>query len=320
MKSIGEVYNYIEITIVPYLRLLEKKMSTVKMVAWVYLITFVIALASGIYGNLSLFFVCFFILLASFYFMYKKGKISYGNFQKDVLEPLFSFIDPQIKYYQESRISEKEFANSHFVNEVLFTYKNKNYIIYRTQKYTLHCGDVEAKQYNGEDDTRTLYEGLFAYVNAPNISSGDIFVRSDFKINMLGSYIKKIAQPDMFNDLRKITIDDGEFDHAFTVYSSDVDEARRLFDDMRLRDILLSTSRKTQYGLQLTFSGNKIYIGIKMAPGFFAHGIDLGIDLLKSNSTYSSDSMKRSVEMFYAVVDIVEYLYQSNEGMFDTNR
>ena len=313
MKSIGEVFNYIEITIVPNLRLLEKKMSTEKMVARVYLITFAVGFASVIYGNILLFFVCFFILLASFYFAHKIGKASCDDFQKDVLKPLLSFMDPQIKYYQEGGMSEKEFVKSHFVNESISTYENKNYITYRTQKYTLHCGDVEAK---ADNDQNIVYGGLFAYVNVPNAYSGDIIVIPDHFANMFGSYIKEIVRPHMLDELHKITIDDGEFDHTFTVYSSDVDEARRLFDDMGLRDILLAASKKTQYGLQLRFSGNKIYIGIGMMPNFF----ELSIDIIKDDAKRNVDTVKQSVQMFYTAVDIVEYLYQSNESMFDINR
>jgi hypothetical protein len=314
MRSIGEVFNYIEITIVPNLRLLEKKMSTEKMVAWVYLITFAVGFASVIYGNILLFFVCFFILLVSFYFAHKIGKASCDDFQKDVLKPLLSFIDPQIKYYQEGGMSEKEFVKSHFVNESISTYENKNYITYRTQKYTLHCGDVEAKQYNGKDSENILYHGLFAYVKVPNAYSGDIVVMPDYFANMFGSFIKEIVRPHMLDELHKITIDNGEFDHTFTVYSSHKDEARRLFDDMRLRDILLAASKKIQYGLRLTFSGDKIYIGAK--PSFF----EFGIDMINDDARHNINGVKQSVQMFYTAVDIVEYLYQSNESMSGVNR
>lgn len=313
MRSIGEVLNYVEMTVVPNLRFLDKKMSTEKMAAKVFLIFFVIGFISMIYKNIPLFFVCFFILLVSFYFMYKKGKASCGDFQKDVLEPLLFFIDPQIKYNHEGEILEEEFVKSHFVNESISTYENKNHIIYRTQQYTLYCGDVKAKQYNG-DSENILYHGLFAYVKVPDAYSGDIIVMPDHFANMFGSFIKEIVRPHMLDELHKITIDNGEFDHTFTVYGSDTNETRKLFDDVELRDILLAASKKIQYGLRLTFSGDKIYIGAK--PGFF----EFSIDLLNDDARHNIHSVKQSVQAFYAVVDIVEYLYRSNEKVFDASR
>lgn len=310
MKSIVEVREYFDTSIVSQIDVLLQEMSMLKIYAVILLLAFAIAFTSVFMNMIPLFFISFSVNVLMFYLIYTKYKGVNKIYQDCIVKPLVRYIDPHIKYNYISGISQKEFDNTHFIKYTKRkNYKSSNHVIYRNRGYTLRCAQVQTEETRVQgtqtDSTVSLYDGSVAYLTLPHSFEGRTVVYPDFAEKHLGSFGKDFLQDGVRNDLDKLRIThDKRFEKHFVVYTSNKSEARAILSKT-LRDTLIRLTEQTQYGLMLSVVGNKAYVGIKMMPGFFT----LSIGLSKRWEIDNFSHIEQSIKNLYVSIEALDALY-----------
>ncbi|MEN3000947.1 MAG: DUF3137 domain-containing protein [Armatimonadota bacterium] len=213
--------------------------------------------------------------------------ISYGMmasewsrlFKWRMLTRLVKFVSPELAYYPERYISEREFRSSLLFQRDPDRYRGEDLIEGRVGQTAIRLSEVHAEYKMEHYDSKgrryttwhTLFRGLFIIADFNKHFSGITLVLPDVEQNLLGWFgqvLQGLSAKLGMQPGELVKLEDPEFERAFKVYSTDQIEARYILTPSLMERILRFRER-TQSEIRLAFIASHLYVAIPTAHDHF---------------------------------------------------
>lgn len=272
MKSIEELRNYYQSTLLPQLRILEKqRKSVLNKIIYASIIiapvTLWLASMPKDFGNK--FFIGFVGLLAWFISVAVFSRKYVKSFKDQIVQKLISAVVPDFNYSKDKHISKQLFLSSDIFSITPNRYKGDDYISGKVGATNVEFSEIHAKYVSGGKNSHTtpIFDGLFLIADFNKNFKGKTVILPDTAERIFG----KLAN--MFQSLKKdkgqlIKLEDPEFEKLFAVYGNDQIEARYILSTSLMRRIV-DYRKKANKRIYLSFVGSKIFVGIAYIKPLF---------------------------------------------------
>jgi len=272
MKKISQVMDYYYEKIYPQVVILEKERQQVeknlKRLIFASVVLFIVELifilpffkwdANAIVFSIS-------IPVLIYVFGYKMLTSNYvSNFKDDVIKKIIQFLDPNLKFYKNSHISQAQYKISSLFKQKVDRYDGNDLVTGVIDKTTIMFSDIhseyQSRDSKGRTHWHTIFKGIFFIADFNKEFKGRLFVFPDVAEKFLGGV------GSFFQSLNKshgnlIKLDNPEFEKEFAVYGDDQIMGRYILTHSMMQRIL-ELKKRVKVNIYLSFIGKKIYIAI----------------------------------------------------------
>lgn len=273
MRTIEELKNYYDSTLVPELTLLEvqriKVRNRVLLAAFIVMpIAILIAFLTG-GGDLGLIVVLLSIAGVAF-FSFMTAKDYRNNFKKGIIENIVHFIDDDLEYQRTNYISRPAFVESKLFTRRPDEYSGDDYVKGKVGQTKLEFSEIHAKYVTHDKNGRkvhTIFKGMFFIADFHKNFNGKTLVLPDTAeklFGQLGTMLQSINK--MRGQL--IKLEDPEFEKMFAVYGDNQIEARYILSTSLMRRIS-EFKKKTKRPVYISFVGSKVHVAISYTRNLF---------------------------------------------------
>jgi hypothetical protein len=239
---------------------------------------------AGIIVSLAMFLVMnffAFILLVGdvilWIIIYMKTTKTYtSDFKTRVISRIIKFIDPNLAYFPENRITESEYMSSGIFRQTPDRYSGDDLVTGTVGKTVMKFSEIhseyktQSRSSNGSTTTQwhTIFKGIFFIGDFNKSFKGETFVLPDVAQRTFGKVLGNVFQS--WNKFRGqlVKMEDPDFEKLFVVYGNDQIEARYILSTSLMKRIT-DFKNKTKKAIYLAFKQNKIYLGISYYKNLF---------------------------------------------------
>lgn len=197
-----------------------------------------------------------------------------------ILEPAITFWDPSFQYQPRGAISRSEFEASRlFADESFDTYSGEDLVIGRHGATAFRFCELHVKQVTrrkNRSETKRIFDGVFFVADFNKSFRGQTLVLPDTAERALGTFGRAFQSVvSRASGLQLVELESPDFERAFSVRSSDPNEARYLLSTSLMQRIL-AFHDNSGGKLRLGFLGGRVYVAVPMPGDLFAIGGGLG--------------------------------------------
>jgi hypothetical protein len=191
-----------------------------------------------------------------------------------LLEPAVTFWDPSFRYEAGGAIQRDEFEASRlFDDEAFNTYAGEDLVSGRHGATQFRFCELHVKNVTRRKNrthTRVVFDGLFFVADFNKSFRGQTLVLPDTAERALGSFGRAFQSlASGAAGLELVQLESPEFERAFTVRSSDPQEARYLLSPSLMQRIL-AFHRRSGGKLRLGFLRGRVTVAIPMPGDLFS--------------------------------------------------
>ncbi|NQT27975.1 MAG: DUF3137 domain-containing protein, partial [Candidatus Omnitrophica bacterium] len=270
MKTLEELRQYYNTTLLPELRVLEqeRKKSLNKIILSAAIIIPLAVLLTyiskhhfpAILGIIGIFGVTW---------VFTREYVS--KFKTGIIEKIVTCVDENLKYSKNGRIPQNTFAKSKIFKHRIDSYKGDDYVRGRLGQTEVEFSEIHAqyvtRDSKGRKSYHTIFKGLFFVADFNKEFKGVTIVLPDVAEKMLGGL------GTMFQSWNKgrgqlVKLEDPEFEKMFVVYGEDQVGARYILS-MSLMRRITDFKNKTKRQIHLSFIRSHIFIAISYRRDLF---------------------------------------------------
>ncbi|MFH1093539.1 MAG: DUF3137 domain-containing protein [Candidatus Omnitrophota bacterium] len=274
MKTIEELKNFYETSLLPELKVLEVQRMAVRnkvLLAGLTIIPVATMFAFYVKNTDLSFFIIVFSFLAVSGVLFFAAKNYRQNFKKGIIESIVHFIDPNLTYLRTSCISSAAFMESKIFTRRPDEYSGDDYVKGKLGQTQLEFSEIHAKYVThdskGRRQVHTIFKGLFFIADFNKHFRGRTVVLPDTAEKLFGQ-IGTLLQS--INKMRGqlIKLEDPEFEKMFAVYGDDQIEARYILSTS-LMSRMVEFKKKNRRTIYFSFIGSKVYVAVSYTRNLF---------------------------------------------------
>jgi hypothetical protein len=278
MKTLQDLKNFYNATLLPKLRILEEeRKSVVRKLA----INFIV-----IWGLLGISYIYFFyqkgqrplyavlLTIICFYIWHKKRtflRSSYVSvFKNNVIAKIVGFVDERLKYSASCYIDESDFIRSHIFNIAHDVYAGDDYVCGKIGETEIEFSELYSGykvSTRGGTYCHTIFKGLFFIADFNKNFSGKTIILPDKAEKLLGRLGRTLQSRNKKRG-QLIKLEDPEFEKYFVVYGDDQVQARYILSTSLMRHIA-DFKKNTKRHIYLSFIDSKICVAISYTKDLF---------------------------------------------------
>tara|TARA_R110002072_G_scaffold1989_1_gene16238 strand:- start:11991 stop:12917 length:927 start_codon:yes stop_codon:yes gene_type:complete len=252
--------------VTPYLKDFHQSRGTIHLYLFVCLIIGAGALYSYFRGY-SFFSV---ILLggASFFFTMKWR--SYRNrFKKRIIKRVMHELYPEFKFKIKGDLSLNKFRETKLFMSSINRYHCEDQLEGVVGQTNFKLSEVHAKYKSSgkNSSTRTVFKGFVLEVDFHKNFIGHTVVLNDIPVKVFGKWLGEKINDISFGKLKKVKLENVEFEDRFVVHATDAQEARYILSPKLMERILKMSHRKQE--VRLSFYENKLFISLANRKNFY---------------------------------------------------
>jgi hypothetical protein len=280
LKTIDELKNFYETELNKDLTVLETERKKVAGKVVLFNVFFGIGAGISVLLFFAVSFFAFFLIaadIAAWVILYGKATKNYkSDFKIRVIGKIIKFIDENLEYFPDDRISESEYLASDIFKQSPDRYSGDDLVTGRIGKTGLRFSEIHSeyetkrRDSNGNTTTEwhTIFKGLFFIGDFNKSFKGGTYVLPDVAQRMFGNVIGNMFQS--WNKLRGqlIKMEDPDFEKLFVVYGDDQIESRYILSTSLMKRIT-DYKVRTKKDIYLSFRQNKIYFAISYNKDLF---------------------------------------------------
>ncbi|MBC9930210.1 DUF3137 domain-containing protein [Chitinophaga qingshengii] len=197
------------------------------------------------------------------------------DFKNKVIQPIIRFIDPAFSYQPLNHASYEEFMESGLFTRQEYNISGNDQVFGKTGDLSFQWCDLKVTHMPvvtlrgmGHD---VIFEGTWFIAQFPRYFTTPVYIvpRSTMMEKLTTSDTDYI---ETWNLGKKVTTADTAFNKLFMAYAKDTDEAQQLLTAPLLAKIVRLQER-SQAPVYMSFSNNRIYIGISHGEDYFEAGL-----------------------------------------------
>ncbi|MCG2712230.1 MAG: DUF3137 domain-containing protein [Candidatus Omnitrophica bacterium] len=274
MKTLEELKNFYESTLLPELKVLEIQRLKVrnKVLLGGFTIIPLAALLAFFVKNKDLAMLIMLLgIIAVFFISFIAAKDYRKNFKKGIIESIVHFIDKNLSYQRTGCIARSSFMDSKIFTRRPDEYSGDDYVKGKVGQTHLEFSEIHAKYVTydskGRRQVHTIFKGLFFIADFNKHFSGRTVVLPDTAEKLFGQ-IGTLLQS--INKIRGqlIKLEDPEFEKIFAVYGDNQIEARYILSTS-LMSRMVEFKKKTRRRICFSFIGSKVYVAVSYGRNLF---------------------------------------------------
>ena len=271
MKTLSELRNYYNTTLLPELRVLEaqrKKALNKILIAALVIIPLAIILAFIMKDVVFPGIVAFGFLVGITAFVSKKYV---SNFKTEIIGKIVTSVEKNLIYSKRNRVAKTLFMASQIFKHRIDVYKGDDHVRGKLGKTNSEFSEIHAqyvtRDSKGRRNHHTIFKGLFFIADFSKHFKGKTFILPDKAERFLGGLG---AMFQSWNKTRGqlIKLEDPEFEKYFVVYGSDQIEARYILSTSLMKRIV-DFKKKTGKSIYFSFIATKIFVAIPYRRNLF---------------------------------------------------
>lgn len=196
--------------------------------------------------------------------------------KQHIISRVLKFIDPELRYRAESRVSGGELEASGFFERGSTVHMTgEDFIVGRIYDLGFKCSEIHLPRVSSEFTDGELtrftfrpqgFKGLFAVIELPERLDSVIYI---FPNNFSGKMNRQFAT---VARLERIKLEDPTFERYFNAYATDQLQSRMVLTTKLIDDI--STLRqRLKSDIMLSIKGNRLYIAVASSKDLFEPNI-----------------------------------------------
>ena len=270
MKTLAELRQYYNTTLLPELRVLEqerKKSLNKIIISAIVIIPLSAFLAYTLKHHFPVILGVMGIIGANWFFT----REYVSNFKTGIIEKIVTCVDENLKYSKSSYIPKSTFTRSRIFRQGIDRYQGDDYVQGRLGQTEVEFSEIHAqyvtRDSKGRTSYHTIFKGLFFVADFNKRFKGRTIVLPDVAEKMLGGL------GTMFQSWNKgrgqlVKLEDPVFEKMFVVYGKDQIEARYILSTSLMKRIT-DFKKKTKRRIHLSFIGSHIFIAISYLRDLF---------------------------------------------------
>jgi hypothetical protein len=196
-------------------------------------------------------------------------------FKNQIVGRLVSHIDENLSYDPTDYIGEHDFRRSNIFQKGIDRYRGEDMVRGTLGKTAMRFCECHAEYKTTTRDSKghtqtqwhTIFKGLFFIADFNKNFKGQTYVLPDSAEKLFGKLGQKLQSMNMTRpDLVKL--ENGDFEKAFAVHSTDQIEARYILSPA-LMERILAFRAKTRSTVYLSFVGSNVYVAISSSRDRF---------------------------------------------------
>ncbi len=197
------------------------------------------------------------------------------DFKKIVVSKIIAFLDPCLKYDAKGKVAYKTFLESRLFNLIPDNYSGEDYVKGKLKGIEIEFSELYVAYHKNGIAKKELFtywvdmfKGLFYVGNYEKGFKGTTLILPSNLVKDL-TYEGRILQKDNFYDLKKIPLPSNpDFEDKYVILSSTIYEGELIASDL-MTSTIIEFTEKTGTELFISFTNNKIYIGINKFRDLF---------------------------------------------------
>lgn len=316
MKSEQEFKQYYEQNLFEYLKNFDKKRIILRNITYINITLF-----------LSLFISGYFILELTYYHpiwlltlipvvvlmiflairRFNKKKIFRDEFKREVIKKIITFIDENLSYDYQSRISDTEFYKSKIFTTSADRSRGEDLIYGKIDKTDIKFSELHLEYKTTSTDSNgntreqwhTIFKGVFFIADFNKHFNTETIVLPDGLERVFGKFARKLQNIGKRKGKKLIHLENPEFEKYFKVYADDEIESRYLLTPA-LMDRILTLKKTSNIKISFSFIDSNIYMALPILKNLFEPRI--------FNNNYSYEFLKESFSYLITFISIVDEL------------
>lgn len=221
-----------------------------------------------------------------------------SDFKETVIKKIIQFVDPSFQYKPSSFINKNIYYQSGLYLNDCDRYKGDDFVEgkYGNTAFCFSELHTEVQVNSGKSSYwQTIFKGIFfmADYNKEILSRTYVWNKNHPQMNFI---IKRFSS--FGTNLEKVTLESGEFERRFIVYSTDQVESRYILTPSMMEQ-MMKLEDKLQMEIAFSFLDNKIYVALPMNKNLF------DVEFLH---TLSFDESKRYYDVVVMVLNVIDEL------------
>jgi Protein of unknown function (DUF3137) len=218
-----------------------------------------------------------------------------ARFKVEVMQELIRFLDPSLSYHPILGVDDRVFYEAGWFpsrRDDNTAISKEDLIEGRLGGFPCQFSEFKARTTDDGEDNTTVFHGLLFQLTLP----GPVPVHTIIEPEQ-GKLMAKLEAFLKGKGLKPISMDDPDFEKAYTVFSSDSIQANYLLTN-NLLEVLAQFHAKVKAPVFVTFQGNTVTVGINSFKSYFEP--PLTKSLLSATLMYD---YFRDLELFVDLVD-----------------
>ena len=270
MKTLEELRQYYNTTLLPELRVLEeerKKALNKIILSATVIIPLIISLTVVFKHPFPI--ILGIIGIVAVVRLFTREYVK--KFKVGVIEKVVTCVDGNLKYSKSGRIPQNTFTTSKLFKHRVDRYLGDDYVQGRLGQTEVEFSEIHAqyitRDSKGRRSYHTIFKGLFFVADFNKEFNGVTVVLPDVAEKMFGGL------GSMFQSWNKgrgqlVKLEDPEFEKMFVVYGEDQVEARYILSTSLMRRIT-DFKKKTKRQIHLSFIKSNIFVAISYQRNLF---------------------------------------------------
>ena len=282
MKTIDDLREFYNTTLVPDLQVLEKERKKIVnklLISGIIIAAVALVIIAVLFRSVEtppLFMFTLFIgggIWAVIYYLSTRDYVT--EFKSKVIQRLVTFVDENLKYSKNGCIPMSSFLACQIFKRHPDRYRGDDLVSGKVGATQLEFSEIHAEYKTEHTDSKghrrtqwhTIFKGLFFIADFNKSFKSKTVVLPDTAERIFG-HLGQLFQS--WNVMRGqlIKLEDPEFEKEFAVYGDDQVEARYILSTSLMKRIM-DFKRKAKKPLHLSFVGSKIYVAITYRKNLF---------------------------------------------------
>jgi hypothetical protein len=197
------------------------------------------------------------------------------DFKNAVIRKIILYVDPELTYEAEGKISRGEFERSTLFKHGIDRYRGEDLVYGQIDKTKIRFSELHAEYKTTTTDSKgrsrthwhTIFKGLFFIADFNKQFEGRTVVLPDSAEKLFGRLGQKLQEMNIGRD-ELVKLEDPEFEEEFVVYGTDQVEARYILSTALMRRIL-EFKRKMRVPVHIGFVHSNLYMAISIRKNMF---------------------------------------------------
>jgi len=277
MKTIADLKQFYDTTLMPDLRVLEQQRRDIVRKVMIVIIVTIVVLGLGGLAFVSMANIGPAVIIPAVLCLLIGGGVCkfltrgyVTDFKSLVIERIVHFIDDNLSYEPKRCIDKSTFILSNIFTTKPNRYKGDDLVSGKVGATRIQFSELNAVHESGSGKNKhrtTVFRGIFFIGDFNKHFIGQTIVLPDTAQKLFGRFGQKLQSLNVFRG-KLIKLEDPEFESHFVVYGSDQVEARYILSTSLMARIT-DFKEKTGKRIYLSFIGSMVFVAISYTRDLF---------------------------------------------------
>jgi len=277
MKTIADLKQFYDTTLMPDLRVLEQQRRDIVRKVMIVIIVTIVVLGLGGLAFVSMANIGPAVIIPAVLCLLIGGGVCkfltrgyVTDFKSLVIERIVHFIDDNLSYEPKRCIDKSTFILSNIFTTKPNRYKGDDLVSGKVGATRIQFSELNAVHESGSGKNKhrtTVFRGIFFIGDFNKHFIGQTIVLPDTAQKLFGRFGQKLQSLNVFRG-KLIKLEDPEFESHFVVYGSDQVEARYILSTSLMARIT-DFKEKTGKRIYLSFIGSMVFVAISYTRNLF---------------------------------------------------